>query len=83
MQDKLNLKDNNYHILYNERFNKYLDNIKHNNNCKRETQKRARENLKSTSGANANLYAITRRIPKNSIKEFKKTSQGYIRRFSL
>ena len=73
MQDKLNLKDNNYHKLYNERFNKYLDNIKHNNNCMRETQKRAKENLKSTSGANDNSSAITGRIPKKSIKDFKKT----------
>ena len=41
-----------------------------------ETQKRARENIKSTSGANENLRALNGRIPKNTRKEVKNISQG-------
>ena len=76
MQDELNLKDEDYLMISDERFDKYLDTIEHNEMRRRETQKRAQDKPKSSSVSNDESHSSRGRIPKKARKEVKKTSQG-------
>ena len=83
MQDKLKLKDSDYHMSSDERLSEYLDTIDHNGMRRRETQKRARDKLKYSSGSNDDSHSSSGRIPNKVKKEAKKISQGEARLFSL
>ena len=61
-KDKIDIKDNNYHLVINERFNEYLDTIEHSDMCRRETYKRARDKLKNSSGSNDDSHSSSRII---------------------
>ena len=43
IQDKLNLKHDNYCLVFDERFNEYLETIKHNKMHRKETHRRAQK----------------------------------------
>ena len=76
MQEELDLKDDEYRLVSDERFNKYLYTIERNKMHRRETQKRAQDRLKSASGANDDSTYSRGRIPKKARKEVKKISPG-------
>ena len=78
MQDKLDLKDGNYHLFGNERFNEYLETVNHNKMSMRYTHKRSWYKIKYYSGSNDNSHSSSGRIPKKARKEVKKTSQGEV-----
>ena len=76
MQDKLHLKEDNYCLFSNERFKYYLYTIEKNKMRRRETQKRARDKIKSASGTNDDSPASNIRIPEKARKYTKKNLQG-------
>ena len=76
MQEKLDHKDNKYHMVGYERFNKYLDTTEHKKICRRENQKIVQYNIKYYSGSNDDSHSSSRRIPKKARKDVNKTSQG-------
>ena len=68
MQDKLDIKDDNCFLVYNESLEDYLDTTKHKKMRRRENQKRDWVKLKYASGANDDSPASTRIIPKKTRK---------------
>ena len=76
MQDKLHLKEDNYCLFSDERFKYYLYTIEQNKMRRRETQKRARDKIKSASGTNDDSPASNIRIPEKARKYIKKNLQG-------
>ena len=83
MQDKLDIKDDNCFLVYNESLEYYLDTIKHNKMCRRDTHKRSQDEHKSVFGTNDDSPASSRRISKKSRKEVKETLQVEAIFFSL
>ena len=75
MQDKIDLKDDNYFMVSNNILNEYFDTIDHINICRRETHKRGQDKLKSPSSYNDKSHSSDGIIPKKASKEVKKTSQ--------
>ena len=76
MQEELDLKADEYRLVSDERFNKYLYTNEHNKMQRRETQKRARDRLKSASSANDDSTDYRGRVPKKTRKEVKKFTQS-------
>ena len=64
MKDEIDLKDDDYCLVSYERFNEYLDTIKHNAMLSSKTQRGDRNKLKSASGDNDNTPAYSGIIPK-------------------
>ena len=83
IQDKLGLKGDDYHLVSDEIFNKYLDTIDYKKMRSRDTQKISREKLKSSYVSNDDSHASSGIIMKKAKKEVKKTSQGEARFLSL
>ena len=70
IKEKLDLKDDDYFLVTNEMFNKYLENIKHNDMRRRETHKRYRKNLNFFFISNDDSHSSKGKIPNKAKKRF-------------